>query len=434
MERQLKPAYAGRPRSPWLVPIGSGLAQTVGIGPLVLTTFSLFVVPIATDTGWKRSTIMVAFTVATVAFAAGTTIAGLLLDRYAFRVIVVPSWLLYGLSVAALFAVPLAVPMFYLPYFFVGVFAGGTFLPFSKAVLSWFDRRRGTAISVMAALGSLGALVTPILVGALIDGVGWRGAYPWMALAAVAVSLPIVLAFVRVRGERSVRGRLVRGTVDNGVRKSVEPPGLTLRQALTGRHFWMIAASMCMTGIAVVGIQINVVPLMIDQGMATREAALLLTTFGLASLLGRATGGVLLDRFHAPFVGAAACLCPAIGLLLLHPPFVSAVVGIALVGLAFGMEMDVLAFVISRYLGMRRIGALLGTIQSAVQLSIAFGPLLVSLGYQAAGDYAGLAPYIALVLVLSAATMLLLGRYRYPAVERPSEDAAMQKELEPDSP
>ncbi|WP_328609571.1 MFS transporter [Amycolatopsis sp. NBC_00345] len=415
-------------RNPWSVVVGSGLAQSVGLGPLILSTFGLFVLPIAAETGWSRATVTVAFTVTGVGFAAGTPLAGWLLDRYALKVVMIPSWFVYCAAVALIGVTPRALPVFYLPFLLAGLAGGGTFLPFSKAVLSWFDNRRGLALGVMAALGALGATLSPLLVRTLIASLGWQASYGWMALIAVVVSVSMVLALVRVRAERSVRGRLVTTAVNEERAVRLDLPGLTVRQALAGRHLWMIGGILCLAGIAVIGIQVNVVPMMTDEGLPAAQAGLLLTVYGVASLAGRIVGGVLLDRVPARFVTAGVLLCPVAGIFLLRPSFPSAAAAIALVGVAFGVEIDLLSYLISRYLGMRRFGTLLGLIQCAVLLSTAFGPLLVSLGYQATGDYRSTLPYLGSALVLCALSALFLGPYRYPAVSG-FDAAAAQDEL-----
>uniref|UniRef100_A0AAU2VJ61 MFS transporter n=1 Tax=Streptomyces sp. NBC_00008 TaxID=2903610 RepID=A0AAU2VJ61_9ACTN len=405
-----------RPRSPWWVAVGSGLAMAVSAGPMVMSTLSLFVIPITEDTGWSRATVTAAFTFMAVGQAIGTPVVGHLLDRFAFRWIVVPSWFLFCLSLALVTVVPHALPLFYLPYFLAGLFAGGTVIPFTKAIVSWFDNKRGMAVGVTASLAALGSAATPLLATFLLTAYGWQATYRWLALIALVISLAMVFVLVRVRAERSVRGRLVKATGESDRAVSLEPPGLSVHECLRSTHFWMIAFNLSLTGVAVVGIQVNIVPMMTDQGVASGQAASLLTVFGLTSLLGRVLGGVLLDRFHAPFVCALVILCPVIGMFLLHTPFFSAVIGTALVGVAFGVETDLLPFFISRYLGMRRFGALLGLLQATLLLTSAFGPLAVNLGYDLLGSYEAVMPFIAGVLVLCALLVLRLGPYRYPAV------------------
>ncbi|GAA3294059.1 MFS transporter [Streptomyces cinereospinus] len=418
--------HPSKHRSPWLVVIGSGLAQTVAFGPLLLNTFGLFLLPITDETGWSRSTASIAFTCAAVGIASGTPLAGRLLDRFAFRLVLIPAWILYAVAVASIAVVPRDVPVFYLPFFLAGFFAGGTWLPLTKVVLGWFDNKRGTAIGLMAAIGAVGTVLTPILARFLIDAVGWRQAYAWMALVAVAVSLTMILTLVRVRGERSVRGRLVRDPADAQRQGSLSLPGLSVREALAGRHFWMIAVVLCVSGMAVIGIQVNVAPMMTDEGLTDGQVTSLLSIYALASLAGRIGTGVLLDRVQARYLAAVVLLTPVAGMFLLQPSFASSAVGMALVGVAFGMEIDLLAFLVSRYLGMRWFGSLLGMVHCAVLLSSAFGPLIIEVGREAVGDYRALFPYLSAALVLCSVTALCLGPYRYPAIDGFDQAAAAE--------
>ncbi|MFJ4771115.1 MFS transporter [Streptomyces uncialis] len=418
------------PRNPWWVVVGSGLAMAVSAGPLLISTLGLFVIPITEETGWSRATVTAAFTFMALGQAIGTPIVGHFLDRFAFRSIVVPAWLLYCLSLALVTVVPRTLPLFYVPYFFAGLFASGTIIPFTKAVVSWFDNKRGTAVGVTAALAALGSAVGPLLATFLLSAYGWQGAYRWMALISLIVSMTMVFALVRVRAERSVRGRLVKQTTENNRIVNLELPGLTVHESLRSAEFWIIAVNLCVTAIAVVGIQVNIVPMMIDQGIASGQAASLLTVFGLMSLLGRVLGGLLLDRFHAPYVCAFVIVCPVVGMFLLNGSFVGAIIGTALIGIAFGVETDLLPFFISRYLGMRRFGALFGLLQAAVLLTSAFGPLAVNLGYDLLGSYGAVMPFIAGALVPCALLVLRLGPYRYPAVVGFDDSAAREEPAE----
>jgi MFS family permease len=48
---------------------------------------------------------------------------------------------------------------------------------YAKAIAAWFDRRRGLALGIAMSGVGLGGFVMPQLAQALIDRVGWRGAY-----------------------------------------------------------------------------------------------------------------------------------------------------------------------------------------------------------------------------------------------------------------
>lgn len=407
---------AKRQRNPWGVLFGSGIAQMFGPGPLVLVTLGVFVIPITQDTGFGRTTVTGAYSVAAIGMALGLLIVGRLLDRYAVRYILVPCFTLFCVSVALISLMPANVFAFLLPFFLVGFFGAGTFIPFTKALITWFDNRRAFAIGLSAGIAALGGSITPVLAGAFIGSFGWRVAYALLALVALVVSLSMIFAFVRSRAERHVRGRLVLETQDDGKTVSLELPGLTFREAVRGRHFWMLTLALGAVGIAVVGLQVHLVPMMTDKGMDPAQAVLLITVFSLSGLVGRVVGGWLIDRIHGTIIGPIVIAAPVLGMFFLQPPFGSAAVAVALIGLAYGIEGDLVAFFITRYLGTRSFGQIFGVMQSVFLIGTAFGPLLLGIAYDSTGSYDSVIPILGAVLIACAVTIIFLGKYPYPAV------------------
>ncbi|MWA04836.1 MFS transporter [Actinomadura sp. LD22] len=408
--------------------IGSGIATSVAPGPMVLATLGVFLLPITKETGFSRATVTGAYSVAAIGTAIGLLIVGRLLDRYAVRYISVPSMVGVALSMAGMVVAPPVVAVYMIPWFFVGVFASGVMIPFTKAIVSWFDNRRGLAIGVQSGMLGLGNSLTPLLAAALIVGLGWRGAYGVLALITLVVGLGAITALVRVRAEKDVRGRLIKETQENGREISLGVPGLTSMEALRSRHFWLICFGLGLVGIVITGVQVNLVPLMSDRGLPVNEAVFLLTIMGIASTVGRVIGGFILDRVHATITGTIVILAPIAGLFFLHPPFGSVAVAVALIGLALGIELDLLPLLVTRYLGMRAFGEIIGVLQAVFVIGTAFGPLLLGVGYDTFGSYDPVIPVLIGVLVVSALLIAVLGKYRYPAVKG-FDKVAQQDEL-----
>ncbi|WP_232532487.1 MFS transporter [Nocardiopsis dassonvillei] len=404
-----------RPRSPWWVLVGSGTANAVG-PQMYLATIGLFVLPIVEDTGFSRTTVTGAFSVAAVGMAIGLVIVAQLVDRFAARYILVPGFVLFAASMALIGLVPPVEWVYLIPCFFVGFFGAGTAVPATRAVVSWFDNNRALAVGVVTGIIGLGSALAPLLAGALIEGVGWRTAYGLMALISVLVSVTMVTLFVRARAERHVRGRLVQEARVEGREVSLELPGLTVGEAVRTRQFWGIALGLGLVGVVVYGLQVHLVPMMTDRGLSADQAATLLVVFGLASLVGRVAGGLILDRVHAGVIGPIVMIAPIIGMFFLEPPFGVAVVAVTFIGVAFGIEGDLLALLITRYLGTRYFGRILGLVQAAFLLGSALGPLLLGLGYDLLGSYDPVIPVLMGVLVVGAVLIATLGRYVYPAV------------------
>ncbi|WP_202805825.1 hypothetical protein [Actinopolymorpha alba] len=82
-------------RSPWWVVVGGGTANAVG-PQMYLATIGPFVLPIVEETGFSRTTVTGAYSVAAVGMAIGLVIVAQLVDGYAARYILVPGGRIAG--------------------------------------------------------------------------------------------------------------------------------------------------------------------------------------------------------------------------------------------------------------------------------------------------------------------------------------------------
>ena len=398
-------------RNPWSIVVGAGTTQAVSAQPLLLSTFSLFVLPLAQATGWSRPEVLGGFTACALGLALGLPIIGRLIDRLALRPILVTCWIAYCICVAAIAVTPLSLPLFYVPFFLIGLFTSGVLISCSKAIVTSFDVNRGAGIGISAAIMGLGTTTMPVIVTLLIRTAGFRHAYLWMALMALVIGLTFIILLVRP----SAQPNQVASSLSGTRAPAPELAGLSVAEALRTSHFWLIVFALCLAALTVTGLQTNLVPIMLARGVSPDKATIVLSAFGLASLVGR-LGGVLLDRFHGTRVGAALLLLAALGILLLrfNTGFITGVAGVALCGIAFGIEIDLLAFLTSRYFGMRRFGSLIGLLQGLVTLCIGIGPIVVGFAYERLGSYEAVLPLLGGTLVVCAIGILLLGPYTYP--------------------
>lgn len=395
--------------------VGAGTANAVG-PQMYLATTGLFVLPIIEETGFNRTTVTGAYSVAAVGMVIGLVIVSRIVDRYSARYILVPGFVLFAASMATIGLTPPVEAVYFIPCFFVGLFGGATAVPATRAVVSWFDNNRALAVGIVTGIIGLGSALGPVLAGALINSVGWRQAYGYLALIAAVVPVTMVTLFVRGRAERHVRGRLVQETHVGHRDVSLELPGLTFGEALRTRQFWGIALGLGMVGAVVIGLQVHLVPMMTDRGLTNAQAGQLLVIFGFASLVGRVVGGFIIDRVHGTVVGPVVMLAPIAGMFFLEPPFSTAALAVAFIGVALGIEGDLLALLVTRYLGTRSFGQIIGPVQAMFLLGSAFGPLLLGLGYDRLGSYDPVMPLLMGILVIGAALIGTLGRYAYPAI------------------
>ena len=117
-----------------------------------------------------------------------------------------------------------------------------------------------------------------------------------------------------------------------------------------------------------------------DRGSSAQLAAFASSLFGVGLFMGRVGCGYLLDQFLAPRVAALLFSAVAIGIAFLglgHAIW-SACIAAVLVGLGIAAEVDIIAYLTSRYSGLRPYGAIFGWIWAAKDIL----PVSHSLGFE----------------------------------------------------
>jgi len=157
------------------------------------------------------------------------------------------------------------------------------------------------------------------------------------------------------------------------------------------------------------------VAMLTDRGSSVQAAALGSSLLGVALLIGRVGTGYLLDRVFAPrlaalFFGGSPL---EFGLLWMSNVTAMALGGAFLIGLGMGVEVDIIAYLISRYFGLRSSGKIYGLAFGAYVLAGALGPLMMGAGFDLTGSYH--APLAVFFLSTLVATVLItqIGPYRY---------------------
>jgi MFS family permease len=397
--------------NPWSVVVGSTLALVVCNGPVVAFTFGLFLKPISQEFGWNRGTMSAAGAAASLMIAIAVPFAGMLVDRWGARRILLPVIVLSSLSVAAISLTPASLLVFIALYALAGLAtAGHGPQPYAKTIAAWFDRRRGLALgSAMTGVGC-GIVLMPQLARYLIEAYGWRSAYIGLGAVLFAVAFPAVAMFVREPDTAASRTQLL-------ARGAVALPGLSVREALTlSSGFWLLATAVFSVAMAVNGTTVHVVPLLTDRGLSPAVAAWYLGTVGVASIVGRLLCGYLADHFFAPRVATGFFLLPCLGLglLIIGTDRLSSFVGVVTLGLALGCEIDMMAYLTTRYFGLRRFGELYGYLFAVFAAGSALGPFLMGLSFDVFHTYVPVLTGFVVALVAASLLVSRLGCYVFP--------------------
>nr|WP_321463248.1 MFS transporter [uncultured Cohaesibacter sp.] len=405
-------------RNPWWVVFGAVIGLLVGNGPVMQFTFGVFLKPISQDMGWDRGTISLALNAGLVLTGLATPIAGRLMDRYGIRTIALPAITIFALATASVSLVSSSAAFFVALYSIMGLAAAGqTPMPYSKAIATWFDKKRGLALGIAISGVGLGTALVPKFAMSLIQSYGWREAYIGLGLLTFILAFPAVLFFIRDR-------RVETGA--EGKAKLIVQKGLTTGEALRTADFWLLATSFFFVALAANGAIAHVVPMLTDRGVAPGVAISALSVAGMALIGGRLISGYLLDRIFAPYVAAAFFLAPLAGLLVLmqaHDASLGAV-GTVLIGIGLGAEVDLIAFLLTRYLGNRSFGEIYGYLFLVFMLGSGLGPMIMGVSFDHFGGYSEIMMALSVGLVVSVIIMLRMKPYRFPPEESlPSKGA-----------
>jgi MFS family permease len=171
----------------------------------------------------------------------------------------------------------------------------------------------------------------------------------------------------------------------------------------------------------------HIAAILTDRGAHAQTAALAASLLGGGLLVGRTGSGYLLDRFFAPRVAALIFACAGAGIGLLRIPASPQLAFVAafFIGLGLGAEVDISAYLISRYFGLRSFGAIYGFIFGGFGLAGGLGAYLMGASFDATGSYAFMLAFFCAATLISAAIMMRLGPYRYQPTRADESDAEL---------
>jgi len=394
-------AEAREEQAGWAVVCAAFCGVMVSFGSLFVFTFSVFLKPLSAEFGWSRESISAAFGIAAMSVAVCSPFLGRLLDRHGPRPVVLPCIAVFGAAFASLSALTPNLFHLWAVFLAMGIAGNGTTqMGYARAVSSWFSRRCGLALALVVSGTGAGAIVFPPLAQAIISQYGWRAAYLALGCIILLFGLLPTALFVRERPSAAGAG-------------GAAATGVTARQGLRMRPFWILAGTLLLSSLAINGAMTHFSAVLTDRGVPAQEAALALSILGGMSLAGRLIAGALLDRFPGPRVAFFLLASAAAGIAILASGatagagFASA----ALIGLGLGGEADIVPYLLTRYFGLRSFSTLYGFTWTAYAVAGAAGPVLMGRVFDLTASYSVLLSLLSLAALAAAALALALPAY-----------------------
>jgi MFS family permease len=395
----------------WVVVAAAAVGLLFGAFPIVVFSFGVFFPAFVRDFHTGRAAVALAFALHNTVSLFCAVWIGAMADRFGPRRIILAGLTALGVILLSAQAIGAAIWQLYIFYIALGaVSCATTAVPYSLAVSGWFDRHRGLAVGVMMSGHGIGAIVVPPLAQRLILHYGWRSAFAIAGCASLIVGIPTVAIFLRDKSSERQR------KTQPG-RSPSEGEDLPSKEVWVSSRFWIMIAIIMTTSASVHACFIHLPQILAHVGRTAIETAIITSVLGSAVLIGRVGTGYFLDRYFGPYVTSFLFFGGAVGIALLLVGAADSTVYIAvfLVGLAFGAEMDVMAFLLGRYFGLRNLGKAFGVAFGAFVLAGGLGPLLMGFTFDKTGSYHMALGLFSLATAAVSVVAGRLGPYRFSA-------------------
>jgi predicted MFS family arabinose efflux permease len=372
----------------WVI-ASSALGVGVGLLGLPLLTIGLFMSSLHQAFGWSRAEVAGASTCINLATIIAAPFAGRLCDKFGVRPVALASLCSLTVGFACLAGMNGSLLVYYVTWFLLAAGGVGTSgIVWTRAVGTYFHKNRGLALGLALTGTAFAALIAPLTLGPVIADFGWRAGFA--ALGAVSLlTIPVTWFLFSERRE--------------GHDAHALQSGVTLGEAVRSGSYWRLGLGIFLLVAGMGSAMVHLVPLAIDSGLPPATAQRLFAIVGLSMLLGRVSIGTLLDRLDPLRVAAVSLAIPAAGcvLLLAGAPSVAVFAcAIALFGFSAGAEVDILAYIVARYFGLKAYGAIYGSQLMFFSAGSGLGSLLTGYVRDHTGTYgpaliAGVAVFIA---------------------------------------
>lgn len=382
------------------ISISLGVSMAIGYGTLFYS-FAILAPAIIDDTGWSRSFVYSAFSIALIAGTLTAPLAGRLIDRHGARAV-----LSAGSALAAIALVFLSAATSKTAFIagLIAVEACAMFVQY-EAGFATLTRIRGhgarPGISAVTLIAGFSSTIFWPLCSLLEAHYGWRGAYLGLAAVNLLVAMPLHLLLPSI-GDRAPAS-VHADAADN---QTVELP-----ENRRGFAFIALAVAFAAGGFAISAVQSTFALFFANAGYGLAAAAGFGALIGPTQVAAR-IADILAGRYLSPVVigvGANICLLAGVAALLaLSAGPIFAVAFAIFFGIGQGLAYIQRGVVPLVLFGPAGYGALTGKLSAIRILVSAAGPVSAAFVSEQLGDHAAISMIAAFALLSIAGLAVLV--------------------------
>ena len=357
---------------------------------LLLSCLSLFIVPITDDLGISRSAFGVLSTILSILGMILSPPAGKILATKNTRLIMSCALCLGVVGYTCLSFVQ-NVALLYVLAVVIGIgSAFSTTVPIAILLTRWFNKSRGTAMSITFAGSSIGAMLLSPVISKLIATNGWRMTFRFLGLGMLFILVP--LAFIILRSSPADKGLKPLGAdeapaTDAKAAAPVTEVGIPLRELQKKPIFWVYVVGIFVM-LLTMGAMYHMAPHVTGMlGAAT--AARFVSIYSLIAIFGKLLMGAVFDKFGVKpgiLLGTVSmALCFVFLLIAKSFPMLLPVALFYGLGSSHGTIFP--PTLTSRLFGTKYYGETFGFVNAFASLSMAVNNLVMAAAYDATGTY-----------------------------------------------
>ncbi|MBI20725.1 MAG: hypothetical protein CL780_00565 [Chloroflexi bacterium] len=321
-------------------------------------------------------------------------ILGRLADIYGGRIIILNTMIILVLGG---FAIALANGVIFLIFIYgiiISFASGGIGGSVSGVVIvRWFRKRRGTALSVLAAGGSVGGLICVPLMAYIMDLYNWR--VSWIVLGLLGViSIPVI--WIIIKNRPSELGMCPDGeNLDNSKNFNNEDdeqgPLVVNRwkDSLKSWPIWQLSAGYFVCGVTTSSIGVHYIRWAISEDVSTNTAALAFGVLSAINAISVVIVGIFADRIERRTMLGAVYLLRGLAFvaLIVFPGYQAVWIFALLGGMSWLATVPLTSSLTADIYGVKNLGTLFGLASLSHAIGGAIATYLFGYAFDLFGSY-----------------------------------------------
>ena len=371
---------------PWLMAIMGMLVLMVSNG-LTISGITAFDESLLTEFDWSRGALKFRDLITLLLAGVLAPFLGIAIDRIGPKILILIGSLMLAALYFAYSRIGSVTHVYLIHLGFAAVLVSAGLNVAVIMVSQWFVTKRGTALGITLIGTSLGGVVLPKVIVAMLPVIGWRESFVWLSLVPLVLFL-LVLMVVRTPAQMGMQA--YGAGADNRSAKGATDvlPDIGYAAALRTRTFWALAAVAMTTFYSIMSASAHMFLHMRDMkfDLATSGQALAVM-FGMG-MVGKFLFGLLSDVFRPKGVFLFNLVVMAAGAFLLStlkPELIW--YALVLFGLGWGGLYTMIQLLAVNAFGLSSAGKILGTITLLDAATAGLGIWFTALLFDHFGNY-----------------------------------------------